>query len=227
MGRRARPRSSRASVKRARAPVADDLLFELGTEELPPTSLKVLSEALATLLYRALQDVGLTTAASPDYRVYATPRRLAIYVPGILRRQPNRIDERRGPALSAAFAADGRPTPAALGFARSCGVEPHQLERLETDKGAWLVYRQKHVGKSANKLIPDLVSDAVKNLPVAKRMRWADLDVEFVRPVHWVVLLHGRTVVRCKVLSVRSGRQTYGHRFHCPKALAIAAPRDY
>ncbi len=227
MGRRARPRSSRARVKHARAPAADDLLFELGTEELPPTSLKALSEALATLLYRALQDAGLTTAASPGYRAYATPRRLAVYVPGILRRQPNRIDERRGPALSAAFAADGRPTPAAIGFARSCGVEPNQLERLETDKGAWLVYRQKQVGKLANGLIPDLVSDAVKNLPVAKRMRWADLDVEFVRPVHWVVLLHGSAIVRCDVLSVRTGRQTYGHRFHCPKALAIAAPHDY
>jgi glycyl-tRNA synthetase beta chain len=222
MAKRARPRSRRAS-----APAVDDLLFELGTEELPPRSLKILSEALATLLYRGLQDAGLTTPASSDYRVYATPRRLAVYVPSILRRQPDRVDERRGPALSTAFAADGRPTPAAIGFARSCGVEPHQLERLETDKGAWLVYRQKQVGGLARKLIPDVVSDAVSNLPVAKRMRWADLDVEFVRPVHWLVLLHGSAVVRCEVLSVRSGRKTYGHRFHCPRALSIATPRGY
>ena len=225
MGRAARPRRRRARAERTAA--ADDLLLELGTEELPPKTLKGLSEALATLLYRALQDAGLTTDTSPRYRVYATPRRLAVHVPGILRRQPDRIDERRGPALSAAFAADGRPTPAAIGFARSCGVEPHQLERLETDKGAWLVYRRKQAGVLASKLVPDLVRDAVKGLPVAKRMRWADLDVEFVRPVHWVLLLHGRAVVRCKVLSVASGRQTYGHRFHCPKALSIAAPGDY
>ncbi|MFQ5935076.1 MAG: glycine--tRNA ligase subunit beta [Acidiferrobacterales bacterium] len=220
--KRARPRPTHSKPK-----TAADLLLELGTEELPPKSLKALSAALGEHLYQGLSEAGLITADSAGYRVYATARRLAVCVPQVLRRQPDQIAERRGPSLQSAFDSNGQATAAAIGFARSCGVAVGKLERLETEKGAWLVFRHRQPGIAASKLVPGIVNDALKRLPVYKRMRWADLDAEFVRPVHWVVLLHGTAVVRCQVLSVRAGRNTFGHRFHCPRPLNLASTNAY
>jgi glycyl-tRNA synthetase beta chain len=203
------------------------LLLEIGTEELPPKSLKVLANALGEHLYAGLVAATLTSAASRAYRVYATPRRLAVRVPGVRRDQPDTAVERRGPALATAFDDDGRPSAAAVGFARACGVKPEQLERMQTEKGAWLVYRRKQPGRPARELIPAIIDEALKKLPVAKRMRWADLDAEFVRPVHWAVLLHGAAVIDCQILSVRTGRRTVGHRFHYPKPIALCSVDEY
>lgn len=207
--------------------VAADVLLEVGTEELPPRSIKALSEALGKQLYRRLRTAGLATSNSANYKVFATPRRLAAQVPEVLRRQPDQISERRGPAWQAAFDENGQPTQAAVGFARSCGVSPKQLDRLENDKGAWLVFRQKRKGVLATKLIPTIAADALKTLPIPKRMRWAASDEEFVRPVHWLVLLHGNDAIKCELFSVKAGRATIGHRFHYPKPIALRSAKTY
>ncbi len=203
---------------------ARDLLLEIGTEELPPKSLLALSEALNAALLDGLAKAGLSHGALHSY---ATPRRLAVHIVKLSASQPDQVQERRGPALAACFDASGKPTQAALGFARSCGVEIAQLERQETDKGAWLVYRHTQAGKPTVDLLQALIEDALAKLPIPKRMRWADLDVTFVRPVHWVLLLFGGDVVDTTVMGLRTGRITYGHRFHHPDAISIQQAADY
>ena len=128
-----------------------------------------------------------TATAAP----YATPRRLAVLVPGVPGTQPDRDVERRGPPLARAFDDNDRPTKAALGFARSVGVDVDRLVRIETGDGAWLGYRVTKAGATLSSLLPGMVERALARLPVPRRMRWADRDTEFVRPVHWVVLMHG------------------------------------
>lgn len=206
---------------------AADLLVELGTEELPPKALRRLSEAFGQLFFDALEKADLVTPASRRYRIFAAPRRLALRIPGVPHRQPDRELERRGPALQAAYDRDGNPTRAAEGFASSCGTTVARLDRLVGDKGEWLVFRHHEKGRAAVALIPELLAEAVARLPIPKRMRWGDLDAEFVRPVHWLVLLHGDTLVKTGLLSVSSGRMTRGHRFHAPKAIRIDTPADY
>lgn len=203
---------------------SSDLLFELGTEELPPKALSRLSSALAEGIAQGLKDAGL---AHGTIHRYATPRRLAVRIEDLPTRTPDRINERRGPALKAAFDEDGRPTKAALGFARSCGAKPEELETFETGKGAWLVFRATELGKPTRDLLPGIVQRALAGLPIPKRMRWGDSEAEFVRPVHWLVLLLDDQVVDAEILSVRSDRYTYGHRFHNPAPLYLADPRAY
>lgn len=203
---------------------ARDLLLEIGTEELPPKALLTLSEAFAAALLDGLSKTGLGHGALHSY---ATPRRLAVHIENLSASQPDQVQERRGPALTACFDAAGKPTQAALGFARSCGVAIEQLERQETDKGAWLVYRSTQTGKPTVELLQALIEDALAKLPIPKRMRWADLDVSFVRPVHWVLLLFGDVVVDTTVMGLRTGRVTYGHRFHHPDAISIQHAADY
>jgi len=207
--------------------VAADLLVELGTEELPPKSLLKLSEAFADEFYKGLGDAGLISDATKAAASFAAPRRLAVRVPQVLLRQPDRDQERRGPALQAAFDANGKPSKAAEGFARSCGTSVDKLDRLKTDKGEWLVYRERQKGEPAARLIPVILEQALKALPIAKRMRWSDLDAEFLRPVHWLVLLHGDKVVPAEVLSVKSGRESRGHRFHHPKPVKLKHAGEY
>jgi len=201
-----------------------DLLFELGTEELPPTALRRLSGALCHEFAEGLRRSGLEFGA---VRGYATPRRLAVLVEGLARRQPDREVERRGPALAAAYGPDGQPTKAAEGFARSCGVTVADLLRLDTDKGAWLVYRVIEEGRPVAELLPGIAEQALAALPIPKRMRWGDSDVEFVRPVHWVVLLHGEAVVPATILGCRSGGRSRGHRFHHGGEIPIPNPAAY
>ena len=200
------------------------LLVEIGTEELPPLSLQPLSQALAEGFSQGLKDARL--GHGPVER-FATPRRLALRIRDLAARQPERAVERKGPALKAAFDAEGRPTRAAEGFARSCGVAVADLDTQETPKGAWLVFRKTEPGRPARQLIPDILQRALDRLPIPKRMRWGDLDPEFVRPVHWVVVLLDEEVIPCEILSVRAANATHGHRFHHPGALGIARPGDY
>ncbi|MEE8387747.1 MAG: glycine--tRNA ligase subunit beta [Acidiferrobacterales bacterium] len=204
----------------------DDLLIELGTEELPPKALKRLRDALGEHFANGLKDAGLLTDKSV-VRKFAAPRRLAVNVSAVLLRQPDQEIERRGPALQAAFDKDGNATRAAEGFARSCGTSVDKLGRVQTDKGEWLVSRQQQKGLTAKDLIPEILDQALKKLPIPKRMRWGDLNDEFVRPVHWLVMLHGDKVIPAEILAVKSGRKTRGHRFHAPSWISIAHARDY
>lgn len=201
-----------------------DLLVEIGTEELPPKALRNLATAFAAGIEQGLQQAGVQFE---KVKYYATPRRLAVLVSQLEVQQPDQQQERRGPALAAAFDQEGMPSKALQGFARSCGVEVEALERLETEKGAWLVYRSVLVGRSTAELVPEIVEKSLAALPIPKRMRWADFKVEFVRPAHWIVLLFGDEVIDAQILGIKAGRETRGHRFHHPQSLYIAEPAAY
>ncbi len=201
-----------------------DFLVELGTEELPPKALSKLSDAFTAGVVEGLKKAGLTHG---PVQGYAAPRRLAVFIKDLAEGQPDKKTERRGPAVQAAFDDEGLPTKALLGFARSCGVEVEQLETLETGKGAWLVHRGEEKGKPTQELIPAIIQQSLDKLPIPKRMRWGDLSVEFVRPVHWLVLLFGDEVIDAEILAVKSGRETRGHRFHHPDAIYISEPSVY
>ena len=201
-----------------------DFLVEIGAEELPPKSLLTLAAAFADGIARGLTEAGLSHRAVERF---ATPRRLAVRVRKLAERQPDRAIERRGPPVKAAFDAQGVPTQAALAFARGCGVEVAALERLETPKGAWLVHRGTEPGASTVSLLPGIVQASLDALPIARRMRWGAGEAQFVRPVHWVLMLFGREVVPCTVLGVASGDLTYGHRFMAPKPIRIGTPAAY
>lgn len=201
-----------------------DLLIELGTEELPPKALKKLIASFEASIKQGLEKAELTFIA---IHCYAAPRRMAVVINDLQDRQQDRMVERRGPAVTAAFDEDGNPTKAVQGFARSCGVEVEDLEKLETDKGAWLVFKKQQTGAETATLIPDILQQALNDLPIPKRMRWGDLPGEFVRPVHWLVLLFGDDVIPLELLGVKSGRDSYGHRFHHPQAIQIQSAKRY
>ncbi|HET7204050.1 MAG TPA: glycine--tRNA ligase subunit beta [Steroidobacteraceae bacterium] len=201
-----------------------DFLVEIGTEELPPKSLSTLSTAFADGVEKGLRDAGLQFKAVERF---ATPRRLAVRVRRLSERQPDRPLEKRGPPVKAAFDAEGHPTQAALAFARGCGVDVTALERLDTPKGQWLVHRGVEAGASTAALLPGIVVAALDALPVAKRMRWGAGEAQFVRPVHWVVLLFGRDVVDAEILGIRTSNVTCGHRFMAPKPIRLPTPMAY
>ena len=197
------------------------LLIELGTEELPPKALDELSTAFLRGICDGLAKRGVV-AELDLAQAYASPRRLAVYVPGVAIAQPAQAIERRGPALNAALDAEGQPSKALLGFAQSCGVEVGQLEKLETDKGAWFVWRTLKPGQAVASLLPEIIDEALKALPIPRPMRWADHDYSFVRPVHWLVVLHGAEIIDGEVLGLRSGRKSRGHRFMHPQPVHVA-----
>ncbi|MGD8483844.1 MAG: glycine--tRNA ligase subunit beta [Thioalkalispiraceae bacterium] len=201
-----------------------DLLIEIGTEELPPRALGKLSEAFCAEVKSGLEEAQLDFAS---IKPFAAPRRLALLVSQLDDIQPDKNIEKRGPALQAAYDEEGCATKAAEGFARSCGVKVEDLHKLETDKGAWLVYHHKEEGQATTKLVPAIVTSALDKLPIPKRMRWGDLDAQFVRPVHWIILLFGTQVIDSEILSVKTGNQTRGHRFHHPQPITIAQPAEY
>jgi glycyl-tRNA synthetase beta chain len=197
------------------------LLIELGTEELPPKALDELSGAFLRGICDGLAKRGI--AAELDLaQAYASPRRLAVHIPAVAMAQPEQAIERRGPALSAALDAEGQPSKALLGFAQSCGVGVEQLEKLETDKGAWYVWRMLKPGQPVASLLPEIIDEALKALPIPRPMRWADHDYSFVRPVHWLVILHGAEIIDGEVLGLHSGRKSRGHRFMHPQPVHVA-----
>ena len=201
-----------------------DLLFELGTEELPPVALKKLSNALTASFIEGLKRTNLQHG---QVQAYATPRRLALLVEDCVISQPDRETERRGPAVQAAFDAEGNPTKAAEGFARSCNTTVDKLDRLTTDKGEWLVYQVSEQGKPTIQLLPAIAEEALNRLPIPKRMRWGSSEAQFVRPVHWLLFLLGDQVVPCNLLDTSANNLTYGHRFHHPEAIQIKSPKQY
>ncbi len=193
-------------------------LIEIGTEELPPRALQSLSRDFAELVQKGLIAAELGPQA---VEVFATPRRLAMLLHDIPLQQADRQIEKRGPALAAAFDADGNPSKAASGFARSCGVDIEQLERRETDKGSWLYFHATEPGRSLRELLAEIVASALAALPIPKRMRWGDRKEDFVRPVKWFLLMLDREVVDAEIFGLRSGNFSYGHRFHAPGKLEI------
>jgi len=203
---------------------AHDLLFELGSEELPPVTLQALSTALTDGIVRGLAAAGIGHGRVESF---ATPRRLAVLVRECAEHAAERTTERRGPPLAASVGADGQPTQAALAFAKSCGVEVASLDTLRNDKGAWLLYRGREPGVETRAVVGGLITAALAALPIAKRMRWGAHAVEFVRPVHWAVLLFGTEVIAAELLGMISGRQTRGHRFHAPGTVTLASAGEY
>ena len=183
-----------------------------------------MASALAEGIHQGLQDKDL---AHGDYFWCATPRRLAVIVRDLVVTQADRQVVKRGPAIASAYDQAGNPTRAAQGFARSCGVTVADLERLETDKGSWLAYKALVQGARTGELVPDIINRVLAGLPISKRMRWGNSDTEFVRPVHWVVLLFGNDVIRTTVLGMETGRETRGHRFHHPGAISLSVADEY
>lgn len=201
-----------------------DFLVEIGTEELPPASLVALVESFAEGVAKGLDTAGIEHG---EVKSFATPRRLAVYVAGVADQQPDQQIKRQGPALAHAFGPDGQPTKAALGFAASCGVTVDQLLQVEGPKGKVLQFEASKPGSATTTLLPGIVSTSLDNLPIARRMRWGAGSQEFVRPVHWVVMLFGSSVVEAEILGIRAGKHTQGHRFHGPKLLAVTNPARY
>ncbi|HIH8978807.1 TPA: glycine--tRNA ligase subunit beta [Serratia marcescens] len=185
-------------------------LVEIGTEELPPKALRSLAESFATNFTAELDNAGLEHG---DVSWFAAPRRLALKVANLSAAQADREIEKRGPAIAQAFDAEGKPSKAAEGWARGCGITVDQAERLVTDKGEWLMYRAHVKGQSAQQLLAGMVSTALAKLPIPKLMRWGDSDVQFVRPVHTVTMLLGADLIPGTVLGIDSARTVRGHRF--------------
>ena len=202
----------------------DDFLVEIGTEELPPKALRSLMEAFGTGLVAAIDEAPLEHGS---VQVYASPRRLAVLVDDLARRQADRKVEHKGPPTKIAFDKDGKPTAAAKAFAKKCGVTVADLATNKTDKGEWLAFDAVQEGSAAADLMPALIEKALASLPIPRRMRWGAGDAEFVRPIHWVVMLHGKDVIEASVMDATSGNATLGHRFHSSGPLVISAPRAY
>ena len=204
----------------------DSLLVEILTEELPPKALARLMEAFSHGLFEGLKDKHFLPPAA-EFTPFATPRRLAVLISSVLAKQADRVVERKGPALASALDASGQPTPALLGFAKSCGAAVNKLERQAGDKGEYFVYRAKQKGELLKHHLAAVVEAALKKLPVPKTMRWGAGEAQFVRPVHGVMLLHGKKVVPGTVLGLKSGNKTRGHRFLSTGALTIRNATDY
>ena len=201
-----------------------NLLIELGTEELPPKALLKLSDGFTSGIVDGLKKAGFEIK---DVESFATPRRLAVLIKDVAASQPDREVERKGPSLKAAYDADGNPTKAVMGFARSCGVEVDQLQQQETDKGVWLVFKATEKGQVLSALIEDIINRSLAQLPIPKRMRWGSYDAEFVRPAHWLVLMHGDKVIDAEVLGLKSSAKTFGHRFHSPGEITLNGADEY
>lgn len=203
---------------------AADFLVEIGTEELPPKALRSLMTAFADALASSVDDARLKHGSVHGY---ASPRRLAVLIEQLDRRQADRKELKKGPPVAIAFDDDGKLTAAGEAFARKCDVDASELSRTSTDKGEWLSCDVTETGQSAADLMPDLVEKALAALPIPRRMRWGAGDAEFVRPVHWVVLLHGSRAIKTSILGVATGNKSRGHRFHSAGPLTIKSPAEY
>ena len=202
----------------------ENFLVEIGTEELPPKALKTLATSFADNVEAELNQAGLTF---DKIEWFAAPRRLAVKVLNLATQQPSKEIEKRGPAVSAAFDAEGKPTKAAEGWARGCGITVDQAERIATDKGEWLVHCAKIEGQPTKNLLNGIVANALAKLPIPKPMRWADKTVQFIRPVHTVTMLLGDELIEGEILGVASARTIRGHRFLGEKEFEIQHADQY
>ncbi|WP_288984652.1 glycine--tRNA ligase subunit beta [uncultured Pseudoalteromonas sp.] len=197
---------------------AENLLVEIGTEELPPKSLRKLAEAFAANLTAELESLEL---GHQGVSWYASPRRLGLQVKALEAKQQDKEVEKRGPATKAAFDAEGKPTKAAMGWARGCGIEVKDAQTLETDKGAWLLHIAKVAGQETKLLMADAISKALAKLPIPKPMRWGANKTQFIRPVHTVTILLGSELIEGEILGKQVSNQLQGHRFHHPEKVSI------
>ena len=202
----------------------ETFLVEIGTEELPPKALKKLANAFASGIEDGLQEAELSYG---NVTIYAAPRRLAVMINEMQLNQADKVVERKGPAKKAGFDADGNPTKALEGFARGCGATVADLIEIETDKGTWMAYNLEQKGQPATALLGDIVNQSLAKLPIPKRMRWGSSDVEFVRPVHWALMMLGGDIVPATILGHQTSNTTKGHRFHAPGLLTITKPEEY
>lgn len=200
------------------------ILFELGTEELPPKNLRQLRDALNDNVSQALAEANISF---DNIKSYAAPRRLALQIHGISNKQPDRVEQKRGPAVKGAFDSDGNPTKAAQGFAQGLGIDVNDLIIINTDKGDYVGHELQVQGQATNDLLPTILQKALDDLPIAKRMRSADSRDEFVRPVQWVVLMADDQVIDAIIQGHPTGNQTRGHRFHAPECVAIDHADNY
>ncbi|WP_289047294.1 glycine--tRNA ligase subunit beta [uncultured Psychrobacter sp.] len=200
------------------------ILFELGCEELPPKSLKPLRDALQTSVTEQLNEAEI---GFDSIKAFAAPRRLAIRIEGISDKQPDRSEQKRGPAIKAAFDSDGNPTRAAMGFAKGLGIDASELITINTDKGDYVGYEQTIQGQATTELLPTIFQTALDNLPIAKRMRSGASRNEFVRPVQWAVLMQDDAVIDATIQGHQTGKQTRGHRLHSPDYHEITHANDY
>ena len=202
----------------------DALLIEIGTEELPPKSLKTLGFLFAKSVHDALVDGNY---APESYEWFASPRRIAILISSVANSQPDTVVEKRGPSVSAAFDADGNPTKAALGWARGNGIDVAEAERLVTDKGEWLLHKANVAGKSISENIEAIVNQSLAKLPIPKPMRWSDKSYQFIRPVHTVCVMYGSDILPANVYGVASTNVLRGHRFHGNKTFSLTHALEY
>ena len=202
----------------------DNLLIEIGTEELPPKSLAKLALAFRDNIQSGFTDKDLTFSL---VNCYASPRRLAVIVEGLSEFQADKDVEKRGPAVATAFDENGEPTKAAQGWARSNGIDVSQAKRLKTDKGEWLLFKAQVKGQAVNQLLPELVEKALKALPIPKPMRWGTKSTQFIRPIHTFTMLYGTQLIQGKVLDVNSARLINGHRFHCEAPFELDCADNY
>lgn len=201
-----------------------DFLVEIHSEELPPKALQRLQSSFLQEIETRLRKADLTFSTS---FCFATPRRLAVMIKKLASKQPDLVQERKGPALAQAFDQKGQPTQACIGFARSCGVTPAELKTIKNEQGEWVGFSQPVVGQSAEKLLPDIVREAIAALPIPKRMRWGDSNVEFARPVHSVILLYGKEIIHTHILGCETDRKTRGHRFMSKGWMTVSQPSQY
>ena len=206
------------------------LLIEIGTEELPIHAIDELARAFFDAIVRGLEsrsfDVGVVEHGK-GRRAFCSPRRLAVYLPWVTSSQPTLNAESLGPAVSVGLDANGDPTPALLGFATKNGVKVADLKCLQTDKGERFICRTTKPGQPLSVLLPEIVSEALKSLPIPKPMRWSDHDYSFVRPAHWLVMLHGSEIIDGEALGLKSGRKSRGHRFMHPQPVHLADADSY
>lgn len=205
-------------------PARHDLLVEIGTEELPAAAQRPLADALADGLGRALTDRRLEPGS---IKAYSTPRRIAVVAQAVPGMEPDRVHERKGPNLKAAFDAGGQPTRAAEGFAKSAGVAVNDLDTMRTSKGEWLVVRQSVKGRALAEVLEAILPEVLTGLPLKRRMRWGSGEASFLRPVRWLVVRCGQEVVPVQAFGLSTGGESRGHRFHHPAALTLDAPTDY
>lgn len=203
---------------------ARDFLVEIGAEEIPAKTLPQLSYHFAENVKKQLAKAELAHGA---VETFATPQRIAVLIHDLVDRQKDRVLERKGPALSAAFDAQGKPTPACIGFANSCGISVDQLQQKKDDKGAWLFFSMQQPGAETKKLLPDIINQAVADLPIPRPMRWGAHNTKFIRPVHWVLMLYGKEPVDAIILGVATKPHTHGHHFHHPQTIVIEEPSQY
>lgn len=202
----------------------ETLLIEIGTEELPPKHLGNLSQAFSDCIAHSLAELGF---AVEKLEHYASPRRLCAQFFNIPIHQPSRVLERRGPSLSAAFDPKGQPTQAALGFAKSCGVSVESLTVQETPQGSWLFCSIQEEGKSLASLLSLIIENALNRIPAVKRMRWGSSHIEFLRPIHWITVIHGTQAIPLSVFGLQASNKTRGHRVHFPQEIAIQHADNY